>query len=156
LPADTLGKKIILRFEGAMNAANIWVNGQPAGKFMGGYLPYVMDISSLAKPGEKNTIAVRLDNRDNSVTGPKPLVDLDFNLYGGLYRTASLIIKDKLHITDPLLADKTAGGGVFVTFPTITNDAAIVRVQTHVDNSDEIPRTFVLKTALVDAQGRTV
>jgi beta-galactosidase len=126
---------IILRFDGAMNVAEIWVNGQSAGKFMGGYLPYVMDISAFAKPGAKNVVAVRLDNRDNPITGPKPLVDLDFNLYGGLYRPAHLIIKDKLHITEPILADKVASGGVFVTFPEVSRETATVKVQTHIKNS---------------------
>jgi beta-galactosidase len=156
VPKDAAEKTIILRFEGAMNVAEVWVNGQSAGKFMGGYLPYVMDISSLAKPGAKNIVAVRLDNRDNPITGPKPLVDLDFNLYGGLYRPAQLIIKDKLHITDPILADKVASGGVFVTFPEVSTESATVKVQTHLKNADARARKFVVKTTLLDARGKTV
>ncbi len=156
LPKAARNKEIFLRFQGAMNAAEIWVNGQSAGQFMGGYLPYVMDISKLVKPGEKNVVAVRLDNRDNPITGPKPLADLDFNLYGGLYRDASLIIKDKLYITDPILADKVAGGGIFVTFPTVSKEKATIKVQTDVKNADDVSRTFVVKTKLVDAKGRIV
>lgn len=156
LPPKTHDKEIILRFDGAMNTADIWVNGQSAGRFMGGYLPYVMDISKLARPGETNVIAVRLDNRDNPVTGPKPLADLDFNLYGGLYRDAHLVIKDKLHITDPTLADKIASGGVFVTFPVVTKTQAVISVKTHVQNQDAIPRTFVVKTILLNAKGKKV
>lgn len=156
LPKDAGDKNIILRFDGAMNIAEIWVNGTPAGKFMGGYLPYVMDITTLAKPGGKNIVAVRLDNRDNPITGPKPLADLDFNLYGGLYRHAQLILKDKLHITEPILADKVASGGVFVTFPVVSREAATVKVQTHVKNSDGRARKFTVKTTLMDAEGRAV
>lgn len=156
LPSQTHNKEIFLRFDGAMNTADIWVNGQSAGRFMGGYLPYVMDISKLARPGETNVVAVRLDNRDNPVTGPKPLADLDFNLYGGLYRDAHLVVKDKLHITDPILADRIAGGGVFVTFPVVTKTQAVIRVKTHVQNQDAIPRTFVLKTILLNARGKKV
>jgi beta-galactosidase len=155
-PAETRDKEIILRFDGAMNAAEVWVNGQSAGKFMGGYLPYVMDISKLIRPGEKNVVAVRLDNRDNPVTGPKPLADLDFNLYGGLYRDAHLIIQNKLHITDPILAGKTAGGGVFVTFPVVSREQATVNVRTHVKNDANTSRTFVVRTTLLDAQGQAV
>ena len=156
LPADARDQQIILRFDGAMNAAEIWVNGRSAGKFMGGYLPYVMDISKLARPGETNVVAVRLDNRDNPLTGPKPLVDLDFNLYGGLYRDAHLILKNKLHITDPILAGQTAGGGVFVTFPAISREQATVMVRTQVKNDDEIPRPCVVRTTLLDAGGQAV
>jgi beta-galactosidase len=156
LPANTKDKQIILRFDGAMNVAEVWINGQSAGKFMGGYLPYVMDISSLAKAGEINLIAVRLDNRDNPITGPKPLVDLDFNLHGGLYREAHLIIKDRLHITDSILADKLAGGGVFVTFPEVSKDSATISIKTHLKNSDNRPRRFTLKNTLLDAEGKVV
>jgi beta-galactosidase len=156
MPASAAGKKILIRFDGAMNTAEIWVNGQPAGKFMGGYLPYVMDISTLARAGEKNMVAVRLDNRDNPVTGPKPLADLDFNLYSGLYRNAHLVIQNKLHITDPILADKTAGGGVFVTFPEVSKTVAVVEVKTHVQNEDSVGRSFLIKTTLLDANGKIV
>jgi beta-galactosidase len=156
LPVEARDKEIILRFDGAMNAAEVWVNGQSAGKFMGGYLPYVMDISKLVRPGAKNVVAVRLDNRDNPLTGPKPLADLDFNLYGGLYRNVHLILKNKLHITDPVLAGQTAGGGVFVTFPAVSREQATVNVRTQVKNDDETPRTFVVRTTLLDAQGQAV
>jgi len=156
LSPDASNKVVILRFEGAMNTADVWVNGESAGRFMGGYLPYVMDISGLAKPGAGNVIAVCLDNRDNAITGPKPLKDLDFNLYGGLYRPAELVIKDKLHITDPILAGKVASGGLFVTFPEVTKEAATVRVQTHVRNADDTRRNPILRTTLIDPKGVTV
>jgi beta-galactosidase len=156
LPSAARDRQILLRFDGAMNAAEIWVNGQSAGTFMGGYLPYVMDISRLARPGETNIVAVRLDNRDNPLTGPKPLPNLDFNLYGGLYRDAHLIIKNRLHITDPILADQIAGGGVFVTFPAVSREQTTVKVQTQVKNDDETPRTFVLRTTLSDPNGLVV
>ncbi len=68
---EAAGKSILLRLDGAMNAAEIWVNGKSAGKFMGGYLPYIVDISALANPGGKNVVAVRLDNRDNPCDRPQ-------------------------------------------------------------------------------------
>ncbi|HEX4341916.1 MAG TPA: glycoside hydrolase family 2 TIM barrel-domain containing protein [Verrucomicrobiae bacterium] len=153
LPANVSEKKVFLRFEGAMNTAEFWVNGKPAGKFMGGYLPYVMDISGLVSPGTTNVVAMRLDNTDNPLTGPKPLADLDFNLYGGLYRDAELIIQDKLHITDSILANKIAGGGLFVTFPAVSQTQALVNVQTHVQNSSDASRHFIVRTTLLDAKG---
>lgn len=139
-----------------MNAAEVWVNGQSAGKFMSGYLPYVMDLTRLLQPGASNTVAVRLDNRDNPITGPKPLADLDFNLYGGLYRGATLTFKDKLHITDSILANEPASGGIFVTFPAVAKDAATVRVQTHLRNAGVPARSFSLRTTLLDAEGHAV
>jgi len=156
LPAVAKGRVVLLRFEGAMNTANVWVNGSEAGRFMGGYLPYVMDISQLVKAGAHNVVSVRLDNCDNAITGPKPLKDLDFNLYSGLYRPAQLIIKNPLHITDPILANKVASGGVFVTTPEVTAEQAAVRVQTHVRNAAGEKRRAALRTTLVDSRGAVV
>ena len=156
VPAVASNQIAILRFEGAMNTTEVWVNGQPAGKFMGGYLPYVMDVTHLLQPGVTNSVAVRLDNRDNPITGPKPLADLDFNLYGGLYRGASLTFKDTLHITDPILANEPASGGVFITFPAVSKDAATIRVQTLLRNAGSQSRDFTLRTTLLDTDGRAV
>lgn len=156
LPVDAAGKEISLRFEGAMNAAEIWVNGLSAGRFQGGYLPYVVNITKLVHPEANNVVAVRLDNRDNPITGPKPLADLDFNLYGGLYRDAFLVIEGKLHITDPISANTPAGGGIFVTYPNVAASDATVRIDTQVTNADENPRAFAVKSTILDATGRAV
>lgn len=130
-----------------------WATGRP---FFGGYLPYVVDATPFVRPGQTNLVAVRLDNHDNPITGPKPLRELDFNLYGGLYRPASLRFKDTLHITDPILADQPAGGGIFVTFPEVTDTIAVVRVQTHVRNAGWRARAFALRLRLRDPTGREV
>lgn len=153
VPAAAADRLAFLRFEGAMNIADVWVNGRLAGSFQGGYLPYVLDVTRFLQADATNLVAVRLDNRDNPITGPKPLADLDFNLYGGLYRRASLTFKDPLHITDPLLANEPAGGGIFVTTPLVTATAATVRVQTHIRNAGAAPRQFYLRTTLLDPGG---
>lgn len=153
VPPAASNRVAILRFEGAMNEARIWINGQEAGRFLGGYLPYVLDASRFLQPGRTNLVAVRLDNRDNPITGPKPLRDLDFNLYGGLYRPVTLTFKDPLHITDPILADRPAGGGVFVTYPHVSETSAVVRVQTHVRNTGPVARSFRVRTQLRDPEG---
>ncbi|HNW50890.1 MAG TPA: glycoside hydrolase family 2 TIM barrel-domain containing protein [Prolixibacteraceae bacterium] len=134
LDNDAKGKKLFLKFDGAMNVAEVWVNGQKITTHIGGYLPVICDFTEAALPGETNTVLVRLDNNDNPVTGPKPLAQLDFNTYGGLYRDAFLIIKNPVHISDPILANKVAGGGVFVTYPTVSKEEATVQVKTNVKN----------------------
>ncbi len=66
-------------------------------------------------------LSVRLDNRDNPQVPPgKPQKELDFTYFGGLYRNVRLEVMDRLHIVDPILEDKVAGGGVFVTFPDVS------------------------------------
>jgi beta-galactosidase len=149
---ESAGRKLFLKFDGAMNVADVWLNGDYLGRHMGGWLPFGFDISSRVVAGEENLLAVRLDNRDNPVTGPKPLPQLDFNPYHGMYRSVHLITKDPLHITDPILADKPASGGVFVTYPDVSAEAATVRAQVHVRNDGAAPREFRVRARLFDGE----
>lgn len=153
---EAAGKKVFLKFEAAMNVADVFLDGQPVARHLGGFLPFVIDLTGRVTPGRDAVLAVRLDNRDNPVTGPKPLHLLDFNTYGGLYRYVHLVVKDPLHVTDPILADRPASGGVFVTYPRVSGRAATVRVQTHVRNDHPGPRTFQVRTTLIGTDGRQV
>jgi len=134
LPAGS-DKEYYLKFDGAMNLCEIWVNGVKQISKQGGYLPVVVNFTSVALPGKANEVLVRLDNRDNPVTGPKPMKILDFNMYSGLYRDAFLLIKNKVHISDPIEANLTASGGIFVTYPKADSESALVQVKTHIKNS---------------------
>ncbi len=58
------GKKVSLLFEGAMQIADVWVNGQPALTHRGGYLPFSVDITDAVAQPDGAVIAVRLDNTD--------------------------------------------------------------------------------------------
>lgn len=133
-PAKLKDKKIFLEWEAAMNYAKIWINGTLVAEHHGGYLPIVIDATPYLNFGKQNTIAIRLDNKDNPVTGPKPLRILDFNTYGGLYRKMNVFVKDKIYISHPTLADKVASGGIFITTPKVSEEEAIVSVQTHIVN----------------------
>ncbi|VGO20445.1 glycoside hydrolase family 2 protein [Pontiella sulfatireligans] len=138
------GKKIFLTLEGAMSSSKVWINGTLVKERAGGYLPVVIDASDFVKPGESNVLAVRLDNQDNPLTGPKPLKRLDFNMYGGLYRNVLITLKDKVYISHPVLANQVAGGGIFVTFPKVSDDESVVNIKTHVVNEEAEAQTVEL------------
>ena len=148
------GQAVWLRFEGAMMAARIYINGALDLEHRGGYLPFTVDLSGKLRYGQENEMLVHLDNRNNAITGPKPLKDLDFNIYGGLYRPVVLSVRDKLHITDEMLADRVAGGGVFATYPRVSRKEALVSVQTHVANRHREQRRFRIRHELL-YEGRT-
>ena len=148
LSKDMKGKHLSIKFEGAMNIAEVWVNGVKLITHHGGYLPFVVDFTELAVFKGNNTIAVRLDNRDNPVTGPKPLKILDFNTYGGIHRNVWLIAKNALHITDPIAENITASGGIFVSYPEVSEAMAKVRVKTHVKNELDKNTSFSIKNTL--------
>lgn len=136
VPNSNADKKLFLELEAAMNYSKIWINGIEVSDHHGGYLPVVVDMTKYIKAGVDNVIAVRLDNTDNMVTGPKPLKRLDFNMYGGLYRNAWLTVKEKVYISHPVLANKVAGGGVFITFPKVSEKESSVTVKTHLVNDN--------------------
>ena len=156
LPPTTAGQVMLLRFEGAMNVAEVFVNGQKRATSLDGYTPFVVDLSDLAGSRESVTIALRLDNHATEITGPKPLAVLDFHLYHGLYRPVALIIKPALHITDEILENTPASGGVFVTYPQVSEQAATVVTQVHLRNRAAAAATFSLVIKLSDLEGREI
>ncbi|NQY37502.1 MAG: DUF4982 domain-containing protein [Alteromonadaceae bacterium] len=141
-------QKIFVRFEGAMNHAEIWLNDQKIGEHLGGYLPFTLDLTDDLNFNGENLLKVKLSNIDNPTIGPKPLATLDFNTYGGLYRDVNLLIKNPLHITDEIHANKVASGGVFVTFSQISTAASIVEVKTHIANQYSENKDFTVKQKL--------
>ncbi len=153
LAPEAEGQAVWIRFEGAMNVAEVWLDGAYLGRHLGGWTPFVFDLTDRVRPGAEHVLTVRLDNTDNALTGPKPLHDLDFNSYGGLYRDVHLVVKDRLHITDPILADRVASGGVFARTLSASPEMAEEWVQVHVANTDARPRTFAIRTVLGDAEG---
>lgn len=148
------GARIWLRFGAAMNVAEVYLDGRRLGAHLGGYTPFAFDITNFITPGRPAMLAVRLDNRDNAVTGPKPLHDLDFNMYGGLYRMVELVVKDALQITDAILADRPASGGILVRTLEASPASATVSVQVHVRNASDHDRRFTLLHTLSGPDGR--
>lgn len=142
-------KKLFIKFEAAMNIAEVWINGKKKMTHHGGYLPFVIDISDDVNYTKDNVLTVKLNNLDNPVTGPKPLKILDFNTYGGIYRNVWLITKNKVHITDPILENKVASGGVFVTYPKVTDASAEIKIQTHVRNEDPREASVAVRNILL-------
>jgi len=60
VPADFKGRKIWMRPEGVNYRGEIWINGHLASTTAGMFQRRVVDVSDWAKPGEVNTIAVKV------------------------------------------------------------------------------------------------
>ncbi|HTF98406.1 MAG TPA: glycoside hydrolase family 2 TIM barrel-domain containing protein [Cellvibrio sp.] len=153
---DWKGKQVSLKFESAMNVAEVWLNGDKLTTHVGGYLPFSVNLTEKLKWDAPNELLVRLDNRDNTVTGPKPLKDLDFNTYGGIYRHVILQIDNDLHISDAVAASKTASGGIFVRYPTVSKEQASISIQTHLINAHADPKQFRVVQRLMDGDNVVV
>lgn len=157
VPASYKGKHIAIQFDAAMQEADVYFNGEHICNHQGGYLPFYIDMSDKIKTSAENSIIVRLDNRDNKFIPPgKPLKTLDFNYYSGIYRNAWLIAKEKLHISDPVAANKTAGGGVLVHYEKVSDKSAALVVQTDVQNDFAATGNAQVRIVLKDKTGKAV
>jgi hypothetical protein len=150
-PSSYQGKKVFLEFEGAMQTADVWVNGTQLTQHLGGYTPFVYDITNSLSFSGSTVIAVRLNN--NYSTSFPPGKDVpDFLYFGGLYRNVHLLVMDSLHITNAIYANIVGGGGIFVT----TSSSGTVQVKTHVLNEYKSSKTTTVTTTILDSNGTQV
>ncbi len=157
IPASDKGRHIAIKFEAAMQVADVYLNGQHIFRHLGGYIPFYIDLSDKLKYGEENTLLVKLNNEDNPKVAPgKPLADLDFNYYSGIYRNVYLIKKDKLYISDAVAANQVAGGGVLLHYDTVSQQSATLRVKTELKNDHAESRKAQVRTILSDKAGNVV
>jgi beta-galactosidase len=153
---DWKDRVVYLKFQGAMQVADVWLNGVHQLTHYGGYIPFTIDISKEIRFDRPNTLTVRLDNSDNPEVPPgKPQSELDFCYFGGLYRSVDLEVLNPLHITDPILANTVAGGGVFVTYPSVATGESLVRVQTEVVNESDESRVCDVVQGLIGPDGKS-
>ena len=156
LQPEEAGKRLWLDFEGAMHLADVWVNGQHLAQHSGGYTPFAVDVTDVVRTDRPNEVLVRLDNRNNPLIPPgKPLETLDFCYYGGLYRDVRLVAKPAVHITDPVMARHTAGGGIFVTYPEADEREALIHITTEVANTTSKTRKPALRHTLYEWDRQT-
>jgi beta-galactosidase len=102
-------------------------------------------------------LALRLNNENNPEVPPgKPQDQLDFVYFGGLYRSVELMVMDHLHITDPILRDQPAGGGIFVTSPAVEPGQATVAIKTELTNAGDQSGECLLRQELYGPDGTLV
>lgn len=157
VPANYKNKKLSLEFEGAMQIALVWVNGVFVKRHCGGYLPFTVDLSDVVQYGKENTITIKLDNRPNPLVPPGKAVNkMDFIYYSGVYRDVWLHIDNPLHITDANAIDRPAGGGIFVTYPSVSTSEATINIRTNVINEEGKSEKFKIVQELIDNNNHTV
>ncbi|MEH0152683.1 beta-galactosidase GalB [Limibacter armeniacum] len=132
------GKKAFIHFEGVMNRAQVWVNGQLIGGRPYGYSGFQLDMTPYLKFGEENTVAVKC--------APE---DLSSRWYpgAGIYRDVWLEYKDPVHV---------AFDGTFITTPKIENGNATVNIKTELVNTSSEAATLQLETVVLNKLGEQV
>ena len=150
-------KQVAIHFGAAMHTADVYLNGKRLERHVGGYLPFTVDVTRHLKFGQENCLLVKLNNQDNPEVPPgKPLKDLDFNFYSGLYRSVELLVQDKVHISDAVEAEHTAGGGILVHYENVTPQSATLRLQTEVENEAAQSQTVQVRATLFDEKDQEV
>ena len=121
-------RRVYLRFAGANQTAEVYVNSKHVGTHKGGYTAFCFDITPWLTFGGSNSVWVRLTNALD--LGVMPLVG-DFNMYGGLYRTVELIAVPRMHIAPT----DYGSSGVYVSTPRVSETAASVTVRAVVNGT---------------------
>jgi beta-galactosidase len=151
VPAEWQNRRLYLYFEGANQEAEVYVNGQLAGRHAGGYTAFRLPISKLLTfSGDGPATAevlVKLTNRHNPDIPP---LSADFTFYGGLYRDVHLVAAQPIHFD----LDNHASAGVFVTTPTVSGASAEVVVTGQLRNETRKAQKLVVVSQLLDRQGK--
>lgn len=151
------GKRLFLHFEAIMGKSKIWINGTLVKEHFGGYLPMVIDVTSTLKWNEDNVIAVMADNSDDPSYPPGKAQDvLDFTYCGGIYRDCWLVAHNEVYITDSNYENKTAGGGLFISFGKVSEKLAVINLKAHLRNQKSINFAGTLSYELHDKNGKIV
>ncbi|HEX7845358.1 MAG TPA: glycoside hydrolase family 2 TIM barrel-domain containing protein, partial [Chitinophagaceae bacterium] len=151
------GKRVFVEFDGVQKYCKVYINGHYLGDHKGGYGSFDFDLTDHIKFGEDNVLALVVNNNLNDQYSIPPMRAGNFDVYGGIYRDARLVIKSPLHI--PMQGSASHEGGTFVTTPDIRKNngkQGVVRVQTYVKNDHKTQKTVRVKTTIIDAAGKLV
>lgn len=132
------GKQVSVEFDGAMNNAKVWVNGEFIGERPYGYMGFEFDITPFVKFGGENVIAVRLNPED---------IAARWYPGAGIYRNVRIKYNNSVHIPQ---------WGTFITTPIVTNELAKVNVITEIKNAGEIEKKGILQTRIQNNEGLVV
>lgn len=116
LPQEDKGKQIYLDIDGAMSYASVWCNGNYVGGWPYGYTSFRLDLTPYLKAGQRNVLAIRLDNpNDASRWYPG----------GGIYRNVWLVKTSPVHVSQ---------WGTFVRNVNVTKEKATMEMSVRMEN----------------------
>lgn len=146
LNEEDLKKKLFLEFDGVFQEAEVFVNGKLAGRHVGGYTGFSVDISDCAKAGD-NVVAVRVNNLWQPDVAPRAGEHV---FSGGIYRNVRLVKKAPVYI---------AWYGTFVTTPQLEEQngkGSSVKIETELCNDTDKPGIYRLETRILNEHGKEV
>lgn len=131
--------RYILAFEGVNMSAEVYVNQQLAGKHIGGYIGFEIDITAFVQRGVENTLDIRVDNRFNPDLIPSQ--KSDFFIYGGITRDVWLHVVPETYLQH-----------AFVSTPKVNAKQAETSVRVDLANPTGKAQSGVVTCALLDPE----
>ncbi len=143
-------KRVFIRFEGAGPVTDLYINGKWLGEHKGAYSAFCFEITHELKYGEENTLLVKANNesREDVI----PINHNLFGVYGGIYRSVSLIITNKVSFTNT----DHASPGVYIRQQNVSSASADITVTAKLENKWQQAKELALETTVFDARGLAV
>src|SRR6266568_973037 len=145
VPEEWRGRRVHVEFKAVFQVAGVWVNGKPAGRHVGGFTGFVLDVTPLVEWGASNLLVVRV--KDVLDPGIAPANETNVAAYGGITRTAWLVITPLVHFPNNAAQVVASHSG---------DDAATVKVTTRLENPSETARERRLETQVEDSAGQVI
>ncbi|HVA00645.1 MAG TPA: glycoside hydrolase family 2 TIM barrel-domain containing protein [Terriglobia bacterium] len=147
LPESEFPRAVRLRFNAVRYGAEVFWDGKRVALYLGGFTPFTMDLTSLAKPGTRHQLAVHVVNPGGGFAGNWQTLFFEniqipqSHNFGGIWQPVELLMTSRVFIEDifvePRVSQKAALAHLTVSNhtsqeQTVTLDArAVLRRSSH-------------------------
>lgn len=143
------GNSVFIEFTGSNSITDVYVNGKYMGQHKGGYSTFRFDITDVVEFGQKNILAVKVDNTVVDDVYPQMA---DFTFYGGIYRDVNLVIANKIHFDLMDYGSK----GIYIVQEDVKEEKALLTIKSKLVNDNEEDKKVRLWADIVDAEGNNI
>jgi hypothetical protein len=155
-------RHVFIEFEGARQAAEVYLNGHYLGLNENGVTAFGFDLTPYMKKKGDNVIAVKVDNswryREKATGSTFQWNDKNFNAnYGGLSKNVWLHTTGDVYQTLPLYDNlRTIGTYIYTSDFDVAGHQATIHVESEVKNETKGQQTIGLEVEIIDLEGKTI
>ena len=138
VPATSFeNKNVFIEFDGVYRNSQVWMNGHLIGERPCGYSSFRYELTPYIKTGEKNVIAVRVDNSKQP--------NSRWYSGSGIYRNVRLVAVNPVQVNH---------WGTYVTTSDVSKQSASLNISTTLKNSAKEDASVELISTLINADGK--
>ena len=137
-PPEAKDRCVWIEFDGVYMDSDVWLNGKHLGRHPYGYTSFYYDLTEALKPQGQNLLAVRVNVAQRCSR---------WYSGAGIFRHVRLQVLDPVHV---------AHWGTYITTPTVTADAADVKIATRVENHGAVAVEAQLWTEIIGPDGKVL